>query len=670
MGTQYSNYGPDAVIIDPARVRRITGNVTWNNVKVVRGGMLQPASGVTVTINGFAEPPGDFQWVDESLGGTVVFNTPVYNHAWKGDSGGQVFTESQTAPLVVTRKDPRYYGVDLDAPNTTAALEANRQAMQDWLDDTPAGGAINLPENTQGIRIGGDGDALLTLTKPIRMVGGGFWSWLSVDDDVPQTTDVLLVQPNPSLSEIGYGFEAFSIRLASGHDAAIGDEGGRHAIHVDLTTPGRRMAFATFDRLYLFRTGGWSFKVSNGNFDDGFVNTDGFFTSTFSNCRISGGLDLIGCGDSIQIIGGSINGKNGVVVDPVLYANSFLMDRVNFTPRGGLLVKSCTNVRVLGINAEALHADMDLLGDAFLDFAGTDRTSGFGRLINPQLVGGSVVVGGGMPSGNPQEIELVRFDRTLYASIEDVLLGPDTSAPLRITSNSRAPHIGKHIVLGRTPSAAIVNSGTNPRHRVNVSATTSAADSFDRSSVARREGTTAIEDITAKHRLESESTSLTHDFDYVWPEGLVATVKKIIRSVRRTTGGTLDEIVDVLYFAADRLIFPHLAGFSMRDEVAGDQRVICRSSVPASSTHLVGTLCLLRGTTPYVPGAYAKVGSGDPGTWRPAWQRGVGIGPTANRPTLSADDVGVMFLDTTLATGGKPVWWNGSAWKDATGTDV
>jgi hypothetical protein len=65
---------------------------------VVKGGMLQPASGVTVTINGFAEPPGDFQWVDESLGGTVVFNTPVYNHAWKGDAGGNVFTEPQTGP--------------------------------------------------------------------------------------------------------------------------------------------------------------------------------------------------------------------------------------------------------------------------------------------------------------------------------------------------------------------------------------------------------------------------------------------------------------------------------------------------------------------------------------------------------------------------------------------
>jgi small nuclear ribonucleoprotein (snRNP)-like protein len=41
----------------------------------------------------------------------------------------------------------------------------------------------------------------------------------------------------------------------------------------------------------------------------------------------------------------------------------------------------------------------------------------------------------------------------------------------------------------------------------------------------------------------------------------------------------------------------------------------------------------------------------------------LGYGNTASRPTTNY--VGRRYFDTTL---GKPVWWNGSAWKDATGT--
>lgn len=44
-------------------------------------------------------------------------------------------------------------------------------------------------------------------------------------------------------------------------------------------------------------------------------------------------------------------------------------------------------------------------------------------------------------------------------------------------------------------------------------------------------------------------------------------------------------------------------------------------------------------------------------------------GPSAARPTSSV--VGQSYLDMTLAAGnGKPVWWNGTGFIDATGTYV
>jgi len=44
-------------------------------------------------------------------------------------------------------------------------------------------------------------------------------------------------------------------------------------------------------------------------------------------------------------------------------------------------------------------------------------------------------------------------------------------------------------------------------------------------------------------------------------------------------------------------------------------------------------------------------------------------GTSANRPTSSV--LGQQYFDTTLASGrGKPVWWNGTGFVDATGTYV
>ena len=41
-------------------------------------------------------------------------------------------------------------------------------------------------------------------------------------------------------------------------------------------------------------------------------------------------------------------------------------------------------------------------------------------------------------------------------------------------------------------------------------------------------------------------------------------------------------------------------------------------------------------------------------------------GTTANRPAVQLH-IGQMFFDTTL---GIPIWWNGTVWKNASGTTV
>jgi hypothetical protein len=57
--------------------------------------------------------------------------------------------------------------------------------------------------------------------------------------------------------------------------------------------------------------------------------------------------------------------------------------------------------------------------------------------------------------------------------------------------------------------------------------------------------------------------------------------------------------------------------------------------------------------------------------YRMTRQKGLSRDVTANRPSVSGNkDTGTMYLDTTLDADGKPIWWNGTAWVDATGATV
>ena len=65
---------------------------------------------------------------------------------------------------------------------------------------------------------------------------------------------------------------------------------------------------------------------------------------------------------------------------------------------------------------------------------------------------------------------------------------------------------------------------------------------------------------------------------------------------------------------------------------------------------------------------YANTSSAAP-VWIPAEFIMV-IGPTSSRPSLTTNERGVQYFDTTLAANGKPIWWTGLNWVDHTGTVV
>lgn len=102
----------------------------------------------------------------------------------------------------------------------------------------------------------------------------------------------------------------------------------------------------------------------------------------------------------------------------------------------------------------------------------------------------------------------------------------------------------------------------------------------------------------------------------------------------------------------------------------GKQRVEYGATPPTTGVHGATDLLICTNVNQANPiSSWICTIAGTPGTWRPdKWV--VFIGPTTGRPILRADDIGIQYMDNTLAAPGKPIWWRGSSWVDALGAAV
>jgi hypothetical protein len=83
---------------------------------------------------------------------------------------------------------------------------------------------------------------------------------------------------------------------------------------------------------------------------------------------------------------------------------------------------------------------------------------------------------------------------------------------------------------------------------------------------------------------------------------------------------------------------------------------------------LVGDIVELQQPAEGKPDQYRCIVSSASGaTWRMTRQAGVKAGATANRPSLTANDSGCRYFDTSLVAAGKPINWTGAAWVDSAG---
>jgi hypothetical protein len=96
---------------------------------------------------------------------------------------------------------------------------------------------------------------------------------------------------------------------------------------------------------------------------------------------------------------------------------------------------------------------------------------------------------------------------------------------------------------------------------------------------------------------------------------------------------------------------------------------IPRDGIPNDATQIWKVNDRILVESPAYVTEYICTVAGASGTWR-AHRWLTKKDTTANRPALTANDIGVQYLDTTLDVDGKLITWTGTAWVDATGAVV
>jgi hypothetical protein len=119
-----------------------------------------------------------------------------------------------------------------------------------------------------------------------------------------------------------------------------------------------------------------------------------------------------------------------------------------------------------------------------------------------------------------------------------------------------------------------------------------------------------------------------------------------------------------------------ITNFTTSGSIASNDQIYSSRIVQATALPTMGisgdTVMLPVNTLPLGSGSQymATVTSETAPAYRMISQKGVKRDTTGNRPTASANDVGLLYLDNTLDADGKPIWYNGTAWVDATGAVV
>lgn len=205
----------------------------------------------------------------------------------------------------------------------------------------------------------------LTITKGIIFRGSGqYQTNCYLRTGASATTDNIRIAPTVAINNLTISDMTLS---------PISPASGRHAIHIDLTAA-VNIGHAHLHHLNIAGSVGWGIFLTNGTANSPIV-IPGLVTSVIGQCQISGGVSLIGCADSVQLLSNVIAGNgNGVIIDAINGAAALLVFGNNITAAGGLLIDGTHGARVIANYLELIAGYVaSSPNGALLDLRGNSR---------------------------------------------------------------------------------------------------------------------------------------------------------------------------------------------------------------------------------------------------------------------------------------------------------
>jgi hypothetical protein len=347
--------------------------------------------------------------------------------------GGAHFIKAAGTPAFYSVKD--YGAVGNGVADDTIAIRNTIAAAAN-------GGVVFFPEGTYSVQRQSTETALLTVDKPIHIMGTGYKSVISVKSTVPSTVDVIKLSPGAGNGWM-YKIRDLAIKPASGTPA-------RHAILLDTPVSGQFLSKLMIEHNVLGAFGGYGIASNNP------VPYDGLFTSAIENNRIENGILLDNAGSNINITGNFITGKNvGVTLNMIPGAVNVSISKNQIeSKRGGVKITAGSEVKITN--------------NVIVQNQTNDATAGERNLIHLSAPTGTIshtVISGNKLNGDPA-LNGNTLENAIYLNaasstkIYHNVITKGVNEAIKITSTTSGTDIGYNNTINATGVNAVTDSGT------------------------------------------------------------------------------------------------------------------------------------------------------------------------------------------------------------------
>ncbi|MDF2652326.1 MAG: hypothetical protein K0Q73_8131, partial [Paenibacillus sp.] len=348
--------------------------------------------------------------------------------------------------------DPAFYNVK-DYGATGNGYTDDTVAIRSAISAAANGGVVFFPDGSYVLKNQSSTETeLLLLTNSVRLLGTGFQSRLVVDNNVPNTVDVVKIRPPATNEGYLYSIEAiiFSVQPGDFPLKSIRVKPARHGIYLDTPTASQKISQLLIRHNSITEYGGEAIYLNSP------AGVNGLSNAAIENNAFNGSVNLINAGSNIQITGNTLTGlKKGIVLKHGTGASHAVISYNNITAKmGAIKVTGGDQIKILYNQMEQNQVNKEPLAEdrVMIDLEGQSGSP----IQNTEIIGNNV----NGHQGNSDLENNIRLEYATNTKIYDNVIGQGVGDVIHIASSSEGTDIGTNTIFGPAPNIVDLGVGT------------------------------------------------------------------------------------------------------------------------------------------------------------------------------------------------------------------